>query len=364
MPLQIAAIIAGARRARGLTQEALAAQVGVSAAAVSKWETAASYPDITLLPPLARALGLSMDELLGFRADPAADELTALTARLRTVFDQQGYPAGARAAQAVLREYPSSGSVKLIVGSLYLHHLAAALLRAPNAEQTEQALRTRCLALFEQAAHDCTDARERLTAQILQINALTLLGRCDEAAALIDDLPRPQSVDADALRLDLCLAQDELEQAGLLAQRTLLRRVSEVSTALTSLVTVARRQQHWDEAARLIDACTAMDELFGLDRSGSALLRLTLALDRNDHAAALDAVEQFVEARLAYTLDYRANPFFAGAQTTVPTAQAIADLRRLTLRMLEEDDSYAPLRDAPRFRAALDRLRAALPPEG
>lgn len=42
MQLQIGSIILRARRAKGLTQEALAEQVGVSAAAVSKWETGVS----------------------------------------------------------------------------------------------------------------------------------------------------------------------------------------------------------------------------------------------------------------------------------------------------------------------------------
>ena len=48
--------IAALRKAKGLTQEQLADMLGVSAPAVSKWETGSSYPDISLLCPLARAL--------------------------------------------------------------------------------------------------------------------------------------------------------------------------------------------------------------------------------------------------------------------------------------------------------------------
>lgn len=47
----------------GMTQEQLAAKVGVSAQSVSKWETAVTMPDITLLPILAGELGVSIDEL-------------------------------------------------------------------------------------------------------------------------------------------------------------------------------------------------------------------------------------------------------------------------------------------------------------
>ena len=42
-PIKISATIAALRRARGLTQEQLAEQLGVSAPAVSKWETGVSH---------------------------------------------------------------------------------------------------------------------------------------------------------------------------------------------------------------------------------------------------------------------------------------------------------------------------------
>ena len=52
------------RKEKGLTQEELAAKLGVSSQAVSKWENDASCPDISLLPQLCRALGITTDELL------------------------------------------------------------------------------------------------------------------------------------------------------------------------------------------------------------------------------------------------------------------------------------------------------------
>ena len=56
--------IAKYRKAKGLTQEALANLMGVSSQAVSKWETDASCPDITALPQLCKILGITTDELL------------------------------------------------------------------------------------------------------------------------------------------------------------------------------------------------------------------------------------------------------------------------------------------------------------
>ena len=52
------------RESRNLTQAELAEKIGVSSKTVSKWETAKGLPDITLLQPLAQALGISVIELM------------------------------------------------------------------------------------------------------------------------------------------------------------------------------------------------------------------------------------------------------------------------------------------------------------
>ena len=52
------------REKKGLTQGQLANIIGVTDKAVSKWETAKGFPDITLIEPLAKALGVSVMELL------------------------------------------------------------------------------------------------------------------------------------------------------------------------------------------------------------------------------------------------------------------------------------------------------------
>ena len=52
------------REEKGITQTQLAEQIGVSSKAVSKWETAKGLPDITLIEPLAEALGVSVMELM------------------------------------------------------------------------------------------------------------------------------------------------------------------------------------------------------------------------------------------------------------------------------------------------------------
>lgn len=58
------AAIRQVREKRGMTQAELADKIGVSSKTVSKWETARGLPDITLLQPLAQALGVCVIELM------------------------------------------------------------------------------------------------------------------------------------------------------------------------------------------------------------------------------------------------------------------------------------------------------------
>ena len=72
MELKISEVIRQRRRTMDISQETLADYLGVSVQAVSKWETNASYPDITLLPKIAEYLKIDINALfLGTEAEPA-----------------------------------------------------------------------------------------------------------------------------------------------------------------------------------------------------------------------------------------------------------------------------------------------------
>ena len=76
--------IARLRLAKTATQERLAKELNVSPQAVSKWENDINYPDISLLPDLARFLGVSVDELLS-GASASTQESAAVQERAAEV---------------------------------------------------------------------------------------------------------------------------------------------------------------------------------------------------------------------------------------------------------------------------------------
>ena len=69
MNIEIANRLVQLRKAHGLSQEELAARLGLSRQAVSKWERGAGCPDISMLPELGRTLGADVESLLAGRLD-------------------------------------------------------------------------------------------------------------------------------------------------------------------------------------------------------------------------------------------------------------------------------------------------------
>ena len=70
---RLGSFIGERRRELGLTQRELAERLHVTDKAVSKWERGLSYPDVTLLEPLAAALGLGVEELMACRRQAVYD---------------------------------------------------------------------------------------------------------------------------------------------------------------------------------------------------------------------------------------------------------------------------------------------------
>ncbi|MDR0906154.1 MAG: helix-turn-helix domain-containing protein [Oscillospiraceae bacterium] len=73
------------RKRRDLTQEQLAETLGVSFQAVSKWETNAAYPDISLFPIIANFYGVTTDELLGVDISKAKEKVQAYIAEINSL---------------------------------------------------------------------------------------------------------------------------------------------------------------------------------------------------------------------------------------------------------------------------------------
>nr|WP_255654245.1 helix-turn-helix transcriptional regulator [Cohnella sp. REN36] len=116
--MNIGSNIAQLRKAKQWTQEQLASAVGVSAAAVSKWESGSTYPDIALLPSIASNLEVSIDRLLDYSVP--SDRLAEIRSAIRRSVQNSDYAAGLPLAEEAIKRYPNDFDLLLSLGHLKL----------------------------------------------------------------------------------------------------------------------------------------------------------------------------------------------------------------------------------------------------
>ena len=115
MRLSLSDNIGALRRAAGMTQERLAEALGVSFAAVSKWERGAATPELGLIADMAKLFDVSIDALTGFVLSGGQSEtVSRLKAR---VHDREN--GALEEAEAALRRWPNCFEVAYYAAENY-----------------------------------------------------------------------------------------------------------------------------------------------------------------------------------------------------------------------------------------------------
>ena len=174
---QFTKIFANRRKELKLTQAQIAEYIGVSRAAVSKWEKGQSYPDITLLPKLAKLFHLSIDELLGYNFQMTKDEIRQTYIQLSKEFSEKPFELVEKEMEVLLKEYNSCLPLVLKMAQLYLNYAS----KSPNRQKTL----TRVIQLCSQVKTFSKDYLLINEATMMEAVALLQLGKPEEVLELL-----------------------------------------------------------------------------------------------------------------------------------------------------------------------------------
>ncbi|MBR4185344.1 MAG: helix-turn-helix transcriptional regulator, partial [Clostridia bacterium] len=171
MDMHIAENLKRLRRAKDMTQEELAAYLGVSGQAVSKWETGSGVPDLPLLVTTAAFFGVSLDDLVGMSEVRNASRRADLE-RKADELSRTNHPAEAVALyREILAIYPEDWQSMMAC--------AGCLRRIPGEaeeENTAEAIR-----FYERVAERCPDRRLGSVADQQICLTLAATGKKEEA---------------------------------------------------------------------------------------------------------------------------------------------------------------------------------------
>ena len=314
--INIGRTIARERHRTGITQEALAAHLGVSKAAVSKWELGQSLPDTSLLPRIAAYFSLTLDELFDWHDALTEAESAALYAEVYALAERDRTAAHER-LRALAAEHYSDANLLLMLASLltlWAAGMATPLAASPdqdgaagieaNAPSDADAITDEALTLIDRALEVATDPAILFLAQQQKATTLFQTERHEEAAALLEPLVRRQ--DAGAPTMLLASSYRKLGRDDEALELLQTERLQAANFVLSSLVQeVGMRDdaafaQTADTAARSIFDTLGMGEMnpfFSATISFEVAETLRRTGERNGALAALErAVEAVIDA--------------------------------------------------------------------
>ena len=203
--INIGRTIARERRRMGVTQEALASHLGVSKAAVSKWELGQSLPDVSLLPRIAAYFSLTLDELFDWHDELTSEESAALYAEVYALGEKDLGAAHER-LRALATEHYSDVNLLLMFASLltvWAGGMATPFTSAGEKDAAPDAddLASEALALLDRVPEVATDPSTLYLAQQQKATTLFQAGRHEEAASLLEPLVRRQDASASTMLL-------------------------------------------------------------------------------------------------------------------------------------------------------------------
>lgn len=276
------------RYALGMTQQQLSDRLGVSAAAVSKWELGASYPDVTLLPALARALETDLNTLMGFEREPEKEEINRLLQQINDLAKAQGIGAAMIRAQEILREYPSCGALLFgVCATLEGRMMMSGEDRAQYEAQLES---------WYRRAADSADPEASEAAAHLLAGKYINRGELDCAQAMMERLPKEPAAPHWPLEISLLLAKGEKRQARGLLENTLFRRAGDVQQILLRLVQAELDEGNTDQAQKLADVTRDFVGLLHMHPYAACLAQLMPALKRQDEKESIHHIRAMQDA--------------------------------------------------------------------
>ncbi|MCS4470007.1 helix-turn-helix domain-containing protein [Clostridium botulinum] len=227
--LLIGEVVYKLRKEKGITQEQLANFIGVSTAAVSKWESGTSYPDITLLPAIATFFNVTIDTLLSFKIELSNEEVMALFSECEKLFSNGEIHKAIDKSKKYIIKYPSSYYLKLKIGCLFTMYSWKSIVEEKCKEMIGHSIK-----LFEDVSKNCT--KIKLVEQALfQLGALyQSIGEEDKAVEALNKINKSK-VNPDMLLANIYMEKNELKKAREMMQSKLYKSINDITFACLGL---------------------------------------------------------------------------------------------------------------------------------
>ena len=263
------------RKLAGLTQEQVANYLGVSTPAVNKWEKGNTYPDISLLPALARLLKIDMNELFSFREELTEKEIGQFGNELSEV-SLDSFTKAFDMAVSKIQEYPHCDLLIYTVATV----LNAALTLSDLDDEKKSEYNAMIIEWLERTA-DSQDERVRNSSIFILATKYVQMEKYEEANVLLKKIP-DTVIDATIMKTSVLAHQEGTDIAALFLEGKLLQAVINIQSYLYKLIEMEEETGNHDKAEEIAEITEHMISLFGLWDYSKVVPHLLIAGYRKD----------------------------------------------------------------------------------
>lgn len=362
--INISKTIADKRREKGVTQDQLAAYIGVSKASVSKWETGQSYPDITFLPQLAAYFNISIDDLMGYTPQMTKENIKDLYHRLSSDFSNKPFDEVLVECRKIIKKYYSCFPLIMQMAVLMCNHH----MLAESVEEQKSILED-AAGLCIRIKNESGDVWLAKDAVSLEATCYLMLRQPQNVLELLGETIRPISNDeAGIAQAHLMLGN--LTQANKVLQVNLYQHLLLLVGSAISLLQLQNEQ--FEEILHRILSVAEVFDLDNLHPNSMALTYLSAAQGyciQGDDDKALDMLERYTvlctTGLLPYSLhgdsffnelDSWFKEFDLGAEA--PRSEEV--IKQSMIQGIIQNPAFAALTDHPRYKSCIKTLKSNL----
>lgn len=290
--MKINEIIRTRRLEAKLTQEQVAAYLGVTAPAVNKWEKGTSFPDITLLPPLARLLRTDLNTLLSFKEDLTEQEVAHIINEISEEAVQNGFWKAWELAMEKLHEYPTND--KLLLNTAMALEGAYMVFGEIEVEMTEE-YKNQIEELYIRAARSM-DSSVGNQAKAMLASKYMSREEYEKAQQMLEELPDENIYDKKRLQANILIAQKQYADAARLIEGIILRETNAVHLSLVTLMELSVKEERLEDAEYIANVAKEMVSLFDLWEYSAYVSGFGLAVLKKDAEGSLEMLDKMLEA--------------------------------------------------------------------
>lgn len=338
--MSIGKVIRKYRKEKNMTQEEVAVRLGVTAPAVNKWENENSLPDIMLLAPIARLLGISLDTLLSFRDELTAEEINGIINELNEKLKTGSYEEAFRWIKEKLEQYPNCEELMLSAAVVLGVQLMIQELSAVEGHEDY------IVSLYERALLS-NDEKVRIRAADSLFSLYMRKERYDKAESYMDYFSS-QNPDRKIKLARLYEEKGRTEEACKEYEELLFEEYSRISMALQGMYGLAMRDKDMERAHRIVDKRQEMARCFEAGRYHEVSGGLELALLEKDADAVILTMQEMLDS-LSQIGGFRDSFLYKHMNFREMRPEYIEELRENLLQCFRDEETCGFLKNDERW---------------